>query len=146
MTVGETTAVYNVEKIADSDKIYVYVTDENGNKLYLTGEAASGAFKTTSDVANAKQFVLAEVEGGYSFYYISGGADGGAYIAALSAKVCMEQVDSYYTSPAFVGSAAARDEVGVLLRKCITYEGDDLNVYIDQAFRDAITACKYMAR
>ncbi len=145
MTVGETDYVYYVEKIADSDKIYVYVTDEAGNRLYLTGTSEK-TFNTSASVENAKAFTLEEVDGSYRIYYISGGADGGAYIAALSAKVCMEQVDTYYTSPAFVGSAAARDEVGVLLRKCITYESADLDRYIDQAFRDAITACKYMAR
>ena len=73
-------------------------------------------------------------------------ADGGAHIAALSAKVCLEQADAYFAPPAFVGSSAARDEVGVLLRKCIAYEGQDLDAYINKAFKDAIDACEYMSR
>jgi hypothetical protein len=47
-------------------------------------------------------------------------ADGGNYISALSAKVCLEQQEAYYTSPAFVGSSVARDAVGSLLIKCLT--------------------------
>ncbi len=39
------------------------------------------------------------------------GADGGDNVAALAAKVCLEQVDAYYTSPAFPGSSEARSRV-----------------------------------
>ena len=47
-------------------------------------------------------------------------ADGGDYISALSAKICLEQVDAYYTSPAFNGSSRARTEVGKLMSKCFS--------------------------
>ena len=70
-------------------------------------------------------------------------ADGGSHIAALSAKVCLEQADAYYTSPAFNGSSKARDEVGALLTKCLTMFGDDVDAQIDQAFKDAIKKCIY---
>ena len=66
------------------------------------------------------------------------GANGGSNIAALSAKICMEQQDAYYTSPAFNGSSKARDEVGALLVACLK-EGTD----IDTAFREAIAECEY---
>ncbi len=65
-------------------------------------------------------------------------ADGGDQVAALSAKVCMEQEDAYYTSPAFVGSSEARDQVGALLIAAIT--GDKS---IDDAFTYAINECEY---
>lgn len=68
-------------------------------------------------------------------------ADGGAYISALSAKVCLEQEKAYYTSPAFNGSSTARDQVGSLLTKCLTAEDD---ATIDKAFKDAIDECEYM--
>ena len=146
MNIGDSATVYKIEKIEGSDDIYVYVEGAEGAKQYLTGAVDKGAYVLSADVAEAKAFKLEIVDDGAKIYFIAGGADGGAYIAALAAKVCMEQADYYYTSPAFVGSAAARDEVGVLLRKCIAYEGADLDAYINQSFKDAVTACKYMAR
>ena len=71
-------------------------------------------------------------------------ADGGNYISALSAKVCLEQESAYYTSPAFNGSSAARDQVGTLLTKCLTAaDGGDLDAMIEDAFQDAIDECEY---
>ncbi|MBQ7817311.1 MAG: extracellular solute-binding protein [Oscillospiraceae bacterium] len=69
-------------------------------------------------------------------------ADGGAYIAALSAKVCLEQESAYYTSPAFNGSSTARDQVGALMAKCLTLTGD-VDSQIASAFQDAIDECEY---
>lgn len=71
-------------------------------------------------------------------------ADGGQYIAALSAKVCLEQEEAYYTSPAFNGSSVAREEVGELLTKVISLTGQsDYKKAIDDAFKEAITNCKF---
>ena len=71
-------------------------------------------------------------------------ADGGNYISALSAKVCLDQEDAYYTSPAFNGSSIARDQVGTLLSKCLTADdGGDVDAMIDEAFQDAIDECEY---
>ena len=69
-------------------------------------------------------------------------ADGGNYIAALSAKVCLEQEHAYYTSPAFNGSSAARDQVGALLTKCLPMTGD-VDGQIATAFEDAVAECEY---
>ena len=70
-------------------------------------------------------------------------ADGGDNVAALSAKICMEQEKAYYTSPAFNGSSTARDEVGTLLTKCLSAEAADVDALIKQAFEDAIDECEY---
>ena len=70
-------------------------------------------------------------------------ADGGNYVAALSAQVCLSQSDAYYTSPAFVGSSTARDQVAALLTKCLTMSGDDLDAQIETAFEEAIDECEY---
>ncbi len=70
-------------------------------------------------------------------------ADGGAYIAALSAKVCIEQADYYFTSPAFNGSSVARDEVGNLMCKVFGLQDENLDAEIDKAFREAIDECIY---
>ena len=71
------------------------------------------------------------------------GADGGNNIAALSTKVCLEQADAYYTSPAFNGSSAAREQVGTLLMKCLTMTGSDLDAQIKAAFEEAVEECEY---
>ena len=70
-------------------------------------------------------------------------ADGGAYISALSAKVCLEQADAYYTSPAFNGSSEARDQVGALLTKCLTFTEGDIDAQIAEAFAFAVEECEY---
>lgn len=70
-------------------------------------------------------------------------ADGGDNIAALSAKICMEQESAYYTSPAFNGSSTARDEVGTLLTKCLSATATDVDAMIKQAFEEAIDECEY---
>ena len=70
-------------------------------------------------------------------------ADGFDNIAYLSAKICMEQANAYYTSPAFNGSADARDEVGVLIQAAFTKDdGGNLDALIDQIFQEAINNCK----
>ena len=69
-------------------------------------------------------------------------ADGGDYISALSAKVCLEQENAYYTSPAFNGSSDARDQVGLLLQAAFTTKTDDVDALLDQLFAEAIAECK----
>ncbi len=71
-------------------------------------------------------------------------ADGGAYVSALSAKVCLEQEEAYYTSPAFNGSSVARDQVGALLSKCLAAaDNGDVDAMIESAFEDAVDECEY---
>jgi hypothetical protein len=78
-------------------------------------------------------------------------ANGGSGITALSAKVCLEQKDAYYVSPAFNGSSTAREEVGALLQTCmVEYKelaGDDsaIDAMIEEAFEAAIDECIYMS-
>ncbi|MBR2381458.1 MAG: extracellular solute-binding protein [Clostridia bacterium] len=73
-------------------------------------------------------------------------ADGGEFIAALSAKVCLEQADYYYTSPAFNGSSDARDAVGELLQAAMvnwkTTPAADRDAMIDRLFSNAVADCK----
>ena len=66
--------------------------------------------------------------------------NGNDYIEILSAKVCMEQANAYYTSPAFGGSSKARDEVGKLMQKLLISK--DIDSDIDKAFKDAVYNCE----
>ena len=70
-------------------------------------------------------------------------ADGGDFVSALSAKVCLEQASAYYTSPAFNGSSKARSEVGLLMTKCLADESGDIDKVIQTAFEDAVKNCEY---
>ena len=74
-------------------------------------------------------------------------ANGGDNIAALSAKVCLEQENYYYTSPAFNGSSKARDEVGKLIQAVfkLSPETADVPAEIKKLFDKAISECKYHA-
>ena len=55
---------------------------------------------------------------------------------AYATKICMEQANNYFTSPAFVGSSEARTQVGNLITQY--FKGTDINT----AFADAIDKCK----
>ena len=71
-------------------------------------------------------------------------ANGSQYIAAMCVKVGLENEASYYTSPAFVGSSTARDQVGSLLNACISATNvTDVDTMIKKAFEDAIDECEY---
>ena len=71
-------------------------------------------------------------------------ADGGDFVAALSAKVCLAQEKAYFTSPAFNGSSTARDYVGSIINSCLPHEDDaTLMDKINKEFADAVTMCEY---
>lgn len=78
-------------------------------------------------------------------------ADGGDNIVGLAAKVCMAQKDYYYTSPAFVGSSQARDQVGILMQKVLTLDLKTLGATgvateIEKALEAAFMECESQAK
>ena len=96
--------------------------------------------------------VIKSVSSDADYQKFLAGANGTTGIAALSAKVCLEQVDAYYTSPAFNGSSVARDEVGALLQACLVLGNPQENLsdaeiksQIDKLFKEAVKECKYQA-
>jgi hypothetical protein len=55
-------------------------------------------------------------------------------------------MDYYYISPAFNGSSAARDKVGILLQNCLVGKlnaGQTAAQFIESQFKDAIEALEY---
>lgn len=68
-------------------------------------------------------------------------ADGYDNLIQLSIKNCMEYSDSYFTSPAFVGSSRARDEVGKLM--AAVFSGTKT---VDAAFKSAVSTCEHFAK
>ena len=73
-------------------------------------------------------------------------ADGGDYISALVAKVCLEEYSSFITTPAFNGSSTARAQVGILIKNCFIQKpqsGEDVKAMIKRLFQNAIDECEY---
>ena len=66
-------------------------------------------------------------------------------IQAYAVKVALDQADAYYVSPAFNGSSVARDQVGLLMQRCMALTGSDLDAAILKAFEEAVSECKYQA-
>ncbi len=101
-------------------------------------------FQAEFSVASGYVPVLKSVANNEAYADFVAKADGGDYISALSAKVCLAQADTYYTSPAFLGSSTARDQVGALLAKCLTLpDNGNVDAAIEAAFEDAIDECEY---
>ena len=74
---------------------------------------------------------------------ILGLANGYENISLLATKVAFEQVDAYFSSPAFYGSSQAREEVGRLLLFCMTDPSCSTVAGIQKAFERAIKECEY---
>ncbi len=97
-------------------------------------------FQAEFSMASGYVPVLKSVADNETYKGFIAGADGGNFISALSAKVCLEQQNAYYTSPAFNGSSEARDQVGALMSKCLAMTDEN---GIEAAFEDAIDECEY---
>ena len=112
--------------------------------LFIKYLATNVSFQAEFSMASGYVPVLKSVAENPEYAKFIANADGGKYISALSAKVCLEQESAYYTSPAFNGSSKARSQVGTLLTKCLTIDKDaDVDAEIKKAFEDAIAECEY---
>ncbi|MEE0968924.1 MAG: extracellular solute-binding protein [Clostridia bacterium] len=100
-------------------------------------------FQAEFSMASGYVPVLKSVAQNDSYAAFLSEADGGDYISALSAKVCLDQEELYFTSPAFNGSSIARDQVGNLMCKIFALPDDGLDAAVDKAFKDAIGECEY---
>ena len=68
-----------------------------------------------------------------------------ANIQAYAVKVALDQADAYYVSPAFNGSSVARDQVGLLMQKCLSASTNDVDDLIKKTFEAAVSECKYQS-
>lgn len=112
--------------------------------LFIKYLTTSVEFQAEFSMASGYVPVLKSVASNETYAAFLSRADGGSYISALSAKICLQQEEAYYTSPAFNGSSTARDQVGALLCKCLTADdGGDVDKMIKRAFEEAIAECEY---
>ncbi len=113
--------------------------------LFVKFLTTNVAFQAEFGMASGYVPVIKSVSENAVYADFINSADGGKYVSALSAKVCLEQAHAYYTSPAFNGSSEARDQVGALMIKCLVLEGDNLDAQIAEAFQIAVEECEYAA-
>ena len=112
--------------------------------LFLKYLVTNVEFQAEFSMASGYVPVLKSVAENATYKDFVAKADGGKYVSALSAKVCLEQEDAYYTSPAFNGSSEARDQVGKILQKCLPISDDSkVDAEIKKAFNEAYNTCKY---
>ncbi len=73
-------------------------------------------------------------------------ADTKENMAGMAAKLCLEYKDALFVSPAFYGSSEARDQMDVLLNKCVIVTGnsaDAIRQGIIAEFKNALAICEY---
>ena len=100
-------------------------------------------FQAEFSMASGYVPVLKSVADNEVYAQFLANADGGDFISALSAKICLEQEKAYYTSPAFNGSSAARDNVGLLMQSAFTSnDNGNVDALLDELFANAVKECK----
>ncbi len=72
-------------------------------------------------------------------------ANGGEYLRATCVKLCVQEFESSFVSPAFNGSSVARVEVGGLLAACVEDKTDNVDKLINDKFQDAYEECVFQA-
>ena len=130
---GPSVCIFSGKNITEEEILYSWLFVK-----YLT---TSVNFQAEFSMASGYMPVLKSVANNPIYKAFLDSADGGANIAALSAKVAMDQVDAYYTSPAFNGSSAARDQVGMLLENALGNKVTT-DAEIKKLFENALAECK----
>ena len=108
---------------------------------YLT---TSVEFQAQFSMTNGYTPVIKSAENNSVYADFLNKADGNAYLQATCVKQTIAQMNAYYISPAFEGSSAARDEVGMLMQTCFTKAPKDgAAAFIESAFNSTIDTLVY---
>ena len=111
--------------------------------LFMKFLTTNVGFQAEFSMASGYVPVIKSVEDHPVYANFLNKANGGNNIAALSAKVCLQQADAYFTTPAFVGSDVARDQVGYLMQYCMCIENNEnVTEAIQEAFKKAVKECE----
>ena len=111
--------------------------------LFVKFLTTNAEFQTEFSLASGYMPVIKSTVENEAYAEYLASADGGDHIAALSAKVCLEQEGAYFTAPAFNGSGIVSNEVGALLIRCLYERTPDVDKLIEVAFEEAIEECEY---
>lgn len=120
-------------------------------KYLITSPKFQGGFSMASGyvpvIKSVVDYTIGEGDDAYKPYQeFLDSADGGDNVAALSAKVCMEQEKAYYTSPAFNGSSTARDQANGIINASLCINGTDakaVEAEIRKIFQNALNECQF---
>jgi len=110
--------------------------------LFMKYLTTTVEFQAEFGIASGYVPVLKSVSENEGYKNFLANADGGDFVTALSAKVCLQQESAYYTSPAFVGSSDARDAVGQLMQAAMIDPSSDLEAVLNKAFNEALASCR----
>ena len=111
-------------------------------KFMTTTVALQAEFSMTSGYAP----VINSVEQNTVYANFLAAADGNAKLQASCVKQCLAQKDAFFVSPAFNGSSAARDAVGILLQNCFVKKdigSTSIPNFIKKQFEDAIDELEF---
>ncbi len=108
---------------------------------YLTTKVE---FQAEFSMASGYVPVIKSVSNNEIYKQFIDSANGYGNLPALSAKICLEQENAYYTSPAFNGSSVARDQVGALMTTALAgNDNGNTEAFIKKTFQDAVDECEY---
>ena len=112
--------------------------------LFVKYITTNMAFQTEFSSVSGYMPVLESAQNDPAYSQWLAKANGAEFLTAYVVKAGLDQADYYFTSPAFNGSSVARAQVGALLSKCMSENTDDVDAFIDQAFKDAYDECMYL--
>ena len=138
----------NPKVISQGPSVCIFKKDDSqeviASWLFVKFLTTSVDFQAEFSMASGYVPVLQSVTQNETYANFLAKADGGDNVAALSAKVCVEQKDAYFTSPAFAGSSKAREEVGLLLTKLLSNAAEGgVDKLVDESFAQAVNNCKF---
>ena len=105
-------------------------------------------FQAEFSIASGYMPVLKSVTENEDYAAWLASANGKENLIATVVKVGIAGRATYYTSPAFVGSTAAREQVGLMLKDIISLplaEGQSVDDLIAKEFADALAECKFQS-
>lgn len=140
----------NQKVISQGPSLCIFKSSELKTKyswLFVKYLTTCVEFQADFSIASGYVPVIKSVETDPTYAAFLKKANGGEYVAALSAKVCLEQADNYYVSPAFNGSSDARDQVGILLQNCLLIDSKlsatAVREKVKEYFKAAVAECEY---
>ena len=139
----------NPKVISQGPSVCIFKKDDTqevlASWLFLKFLTTSVEFQASFSIASGYVPVIKSVLTNEAYQKFLNSADGGNNIAALSAKVCLDQESYYFTSPAFAGSSKAREEVGLLLTKILSNTASDVDKLINDSFAAAVNNCEFFS-
>ena len=85
---------------------------------------------------------------GYQDYLAKAGEHSKTGVSASAAEQAVAQQDYYFTSPAFVGSSVARQEVGAIIADVLEHQlssGESIESYIADRLAEGVEECEYQS-